>query len=179
MNKVAELRGQSRGRLVAVLLGEARITADVRDQERADGCVWRGSQPSTESTPRGRSTQTARDSLRLPVRSSAAAANELAVASDAIGAVGVDEVASAAAGDCVACAVFGMDDVIAGPAEQPVSSTAGEEDVVVAEAVEAVRAAEAAKHVHPRRSAENIAAGRPCSRHLLRRRAARPASGRR
>jgi hypothetical protein len=45
MHKVAELRGQARGFLVTALLGETRITADVRDQERADGCVWRGSQP--------------------------------------------------------------------------------------------------------------------------------------
>jgi hypothetical protein len=58
-NQVAELRGQPCGRLVAELLGEARITADVRDQERADGCVWCGSQTSTECTPRRSFTQTA------------------------------------------------------------------------------------------------------------------------
>src|ERR671910_3648327 len=57
-------------------------------------------------------------------------ADELAVAGDTVGAVGVDEVAASAAPDRVAGAVCGVDHITAGPAEQPVSSTAGEQDVV-------------------------------------------------
>jgi hypothetical protein len=51
---------------------------------------------------------------RLPP---AAAASELAVASDAVNAIGVDEIASATARDRVACAVRGVYDVAAGSTE--------------------------------------------------------------
>jgi hypothetical protein len=55
--------------------------------------------------------------IRRASAGSAAAANELAVASDAVGAIGVDEIAPGTASDRVASAVNGPHDIAAGPRE--------------------------------------------------------------
>jgi hypothetical protein len=99
----------------------------------------------------------------------AAAANELAVAGNLVRAVGVDEVASSAAGDRVARVVFRVHDIAAGAGEQSISAAAAEEDVIASEPVEEVGAAEASKHVWPLGTEKDIAARGARACHLLRR----------
>src|SRR5918999_1628254 len=56
-DEVAELRRESRRELVAALLREARIAADVCDQKRADRCVWCVSQGSLLGLRRSTATE--------------------------------------------------------------------------------------------------------------------------
>jgi hypothetical protein len=50
-DEAAEPRRQPGGGLVAVLLGEAGVPADVCDEEGADGCVRRDRQTASQFTP--------------------------------------------------------------------------------------------------------------------------------
>lgn len=86
----------------------------------------------------------------------------LAVVSDPIDAVRVDEVTAGAARHPVALAICGIENVAAGPAEQPVRAAAAGENIVAGEAVQDVRAAKPAEHVSTGRAAEDVAAGRTC-----------------
>src|SRR5688500_10753655 len=78
-----------------------------------------------------------------------AAAHAFAVTSNAIGAVGVDEIAPGAAGDHVAPTVVRAHDVTAEAGEDPVATRPAGKDVVAGEPVQDVVSGEAAEDVAP------------------------------
>jgi hypothetical protein len=115
--------------LAQALVADAEVVGDLMQDDPPDLVPEDDGIRAVATLEWAREVQAQIVPLLLP---SAAAANALAVASDVVGTVGIDEVAPGAAGDRVACAVVGAHDIAAGPGGHPVSSASADEDVVAA-----------------------------------------------